>query len=249
MQTTNNFVIAMLYLMFTSALVPSILAAAVLSPATLDLVSIFRSVYRLCSFGVTRHIQQRRISLRSTYPVHDLRRAKLDPRGGAQSSLQTYEMIQMSDVSATETAKLMQRAVAIIHFPNPTRPSKKDYSKKAQKCAIEGTSKLLGAAMTELGINLPDSELRKVILVYGFIGKPDPTWAQYDFKVEFLMRVGKGGDDKGEWMDCKGRVGYTHNDGKMKVSGSILNPEGKRIVRLRKGKIFHKVMFFFRLMS
>ncbi|KAJ3928192.1 MAG: hypothetical protein NXY57DRAFT_1041826 [Lentinula lateritia] len=219
-QTTNNFVIAMLYLMFTSALVPSILAAAVLSPATLDL--------------------QRRISLRSTYPVHDLRRAKLDPRGGAQSSLQTYEMIQMSDVSATETAKLMQRAVAIIHFPNPTRPSKKDYSKKAQKCAIEGTSKLLGAAMTELGINLPDSELRKVILVYGFIGKPDPTWAQYDFKVEFLMRVGKGGDDKGEWMDCKGRVGYTHNDGKMKVSGSILNPEGKRIVRLRKGKIFHK---------
>ncbi|KAJ4477567.1 hypothetical protein C8R41DRAFT_520418 [Lentinula lateritia] len=184
-QTTNNFVIAMLYLMFTSALVPSILAAAVLSPATLDL--------------------QRRISLRSTYPVHDLRRAKLDPRGGAQSSLQTYEMIQMSDVSATETAKLMQRAVAIIHFPNPTRPSKKDYSKKAQKCAIEGTSKLLGAAMTELGINLPDSELRKVILVYGFIGKPDPTWAQYDFKVEFLMRVGKGGDDKGFWKYTQSR--------------------------------------------
>ncbi|KAJ3878300.1 hypothetical protein F5051DRAFT_233673 [Lentinula edodes] len=158
-QTTNNFVIAMLYLMFTSALVPSILAAAVPSPATSDL--------------------QRRISLRSTYSVNDFRCAKLDPRGGAQSSVQTYEMIQMSDVSATETAKLMQRAVAIIQFPNPNRPSKKYYSKEAQKRAVEGTSKLLEAAMTELGINLPDSELRKAMLVYGFIGKPDPTWVRF----------------------------------------------------------------------
>ncbi|KAH7880166.1 uncharacterized protein C8R40DRAFT_470372 [Lentinula edodes] len=74
-QTTNNFVIAMLYLIFTFALVPSILAAAVPSPATLDL--------------------QRRISLRSTYSVNDFCCAKLDPRGGAQSSVQTYEMIQI----------------------------------------------------------------------------------------------------------------------------------------------------------
>ncbi|KAJ3913817.1 hypothetical protein F5877DRAFT_71238 [Lentinula edodes] len=194
-QTTNNFVIAMLYLIFTFALVPSILAAAVPSPATLDL--------------------QRRISLRSTDPVNDFRRSIL----AAEHNL---------------------RAVAIIHFPNPTRPSKKYYSKKAQKRAIEGTSKLLEAAMTELGIKLPDSELRKAMLVYGFIGKPDPTMAQYDFKVEFLMSVGKGEDNKGEWMDCKGRVGYIYHEGEMKVTGSILNPEGKRIVRLRKGKIFHK---------
>ncbi|KAJ3885735.1 hypothetical protein GG344DRAFT_70278 [Lentinula edodes] len=151
--------IAVWYLIFTFALVPSILAAAVPSPATLDLG---------CSY-------------------HPL--SKPHP---------SFEKV------------LLQK------------------------------STLLEAAMTELGINLPDSELRKAMLVYGFIGKPDPTWAQYDFKVEFLMSVGKGEDDKGEWMDCKGRVGYIYHEGEMKVTGSILNPEGKRIVRLRKGKIFHK---------
>ncbi|KAJ3803960.1 hypothetical protein F5876DRAFT_71016, partial [Lentinula aff. lateritia] len=189
-QTTNNFVIAMLYSIFILALVPSILAAAVPNPGTLNF--------------------QRRIPLRSTYPVNAFRRAKLDPRGGAQSAVQTFEMIQMSDVSATETAKLMQRAVAIIHFPNPTPPSKKFYSKQAQKRAIEGTSKLLEAAMTELGINLPDSELRKAILVYGSIGKPDPTRAQYDFKVEFLSLPEDSGGDSHDPAETGGKASKVH---------------------------------------
>ncbi|KAJ3878301.1 hypothetical protein F5051DRAFT_428297 [Lentinula edodes] len=203
----SNFAIATSYLIFAFALVSFVFAAAIPGPGTLR--------------------SQRRNLLYSISHIDDSLHYELASRGTAHSS--TSNLPEIKKHNAFATTKITGKNVAIIHFPNPTPLYP---SEDIQKNVMKAIGVLLKAVFKELGTN-PPGDARRSFQVYGYIGKMDLKTFQYEFVVQIFSGDNKlTGGSAEEWIECKGRVGFTYDNGKMVVSGRVVDPEGKPIVTL-----------------
>ncbi|KAJ4475483.1 hypothetical protein J3R30DRAFT_3705964 [Lentinula aciculospora] len=188
---------------------------------------------------------------------------KIQRSGPLTSNSRRFEA-RGSSASVVRTEK----TIAVVQFPISERPpSLSERSIQTQAEVQKAIVELSTAALTVLGLNKPIKGVKRKCEFSGYIAEPDlqtsssgghrheladtvPEFEQYTFKVRLLMNSMndmEGLEDKDEWLECKGSVGYAYQYNEvskkkdfMVVSGNVVDPQGEPIVMLEKGKVVKK---------